>query len=357
MISRRGAIVGFGNVAVHGHAPVWQRRGDVHIVAVADLNPERRALVLQRFPQARVYDDPLVLLQRERLDFVDIATPPAQHVALIMGAAAAGFHVVCEKPLVTSLDDFQDVQSAVRGAEVTLFTVHNWKRAPQLVEALRLLDAGSIGRVRRLRLETERVGQSVAVGSQWRTDAAQAGGGILFDHGWHNFYLLLTLAREKPMRVAATVERRGGGGGNVEDTARCVVEFPSCSGEICLTWAGRQRRTRWFVEGEHGSIEIDENLLRLQCGGASPQTRTFDEALSAGSHHPDWFGGVIDEFFAEIDGQRPRGANLNEAGLCLTLIRLSYQSAAIGQSVNVPEELSSVVGVRPVAVPVPDRLP
>jgi predicted dehydrogenase len=340
MKRRLGAILGFGNVALHGHLPAWQRRGGVRIIAVADVDPERRQLAARHLPRARLHDDPAVLLEGERVDFVDIATPPARHAPLILHSAARRCHVLCEKPLVTSLPDLRAAEHAAHDAHVVLCTVHNWKHAPQFVESARLLDEGVIGKVRRIRLDVERVGQSVTVGSPWRTDAAEAGGGILFDHGWHNFYLLLGLARERPLRVRATIER--GGGTNVEDTADCMVEFPSLTGEIHLTWAGNRRRSCWRIDGENGSIEIEEDQLRLRRGSSDMEQRTFAESLSAGSHHPDWFDAVIDEFFAEIDGRSPRGGNLREAALCLTLIVTAYQSAAAGRPLDLPPELDDL---------------
>ena len=101
--SRQGAVIGFGNVAAHGHLPQWRARTDFRIVAVADSDPQRRALAQELIPGVRTYGETTTLLRRERLDFVDIATPPAFHAPAILAAAEAGVHVLCEKPMCTSL--------------------------------------------------------------------------------------------------------------------------------------------------------------------------------------------------------------------------------------------------------------
>lgn len=327
MTVKRGALLGFGHVAEHGHCPAWLARRDMRIVAVADPAPGRQAAASRVMPTARVYADPYELLRQETLDFVDIAAPPALHPPLIVAASAAGCHILCEKPLATSIEGYQAVAAATRRAGVALFTVHNWKHSAQFIRVAGLLAEGAIGRVTNIRLTTVRKGRSVTVGSDWRGDAAVAGGGILVDHGWHAFYLLTGLAGERPERVRATLDRRDNGGATVEDTAECTVEFPSLTGEIRLTWAGNERRTSWHLQGERGVLELDESQLVLR-RGTEIYRFAFPESLSAGSHHPDWFGAVIDEFVREIDDEAERGKNLAEAECCLMLLRLAYASSA-----------------------------
>jgi predicted dehydrogenase len=329
MKTRRGAFLGFGNVAEHGHLPAWRERGDVELVAIADSDAARRARAAELLPQARIYADAAELLGQERLDFVDINTPPAMHVPLIMAAAQHGCHVLCEKPLTTSVDEYRTAVEAVRAARVALFTVHNWQHSTPFNRVNSLVAEGKLGRLRHVRMESIRNGPSVTVGQHWRNQAAIAGGGILVDHGWHALYLLTTLAAEEPLRVGAVLEKRRYTESDVEDTATCSIEFPSIKAEIFLTWAGTERRTRWNVTGEQGSVEIEEQELRLIHNGRR-ETHLLPESLSAGSHHPDWFAPVIEDFLRDVDAGSRRSGNLAEAEQCLTLLTLAYQSAARG---------------------------
>jgi predicted dehydrogenase len=73
--ARRGAIIGFGNVAEKGHLPGWLDATDFEIVAVADPAPQRRAQAAKLIPGARTYAEYDELLARESPDFVDIASP------------------------------------------------------------------------------------------------------------------------------------------------------------------------------------------------------------------------------------------------------------------------------------------
>jgi len=224
------------------------------------------------------------------------------------------------------------VRDAIRRAGVVLYTVHNWKYSEAFRTTQRLLSEGSLGPLNAVSFDTARNGCSVATGDNWRVRAAVAGGGILVDHGWHAFYLMLALANERPRRICAQLERRRYVDAEVEDTALCRIDFPSVTGEIRLTWAAPERHTRWQLIGDTGQLTIDDDQLTMDGKNSRHQER-LTTALSAGSHHPDWFAGVIEGFRRELDEPTARGANQAEAELCLTMLDLAYASGAQHSSV------------------------
>jgi len=322
----RGAIIGFGKVAEIAHLPAWLARDDVTIVAVAEPDATRRARAAELLPAARLYDEPGALLgEAATLDFVDIATPPALHASLIGAAARAGLHVLCEKPLVVSIAEYRRVRAAVRKAGVVLFTVHNWKYSEPYRRVRALLDAEAVGPLRGITLETVRNGCAESAGAGWRTSAAIAGGGILVDHGWHGFYIMLGFARQRPRAVRAELARRRYLTTDVEDSARCTVTFPTVTGRLVLTWAGSERRTRWLLQGRDGVIEVNDDRVTVR-RGEEVESFVCSESLSAGSQHPEWFGRVIDAFQLELQDPARRGENLLEAGQCIKLLSLAYAS-------------------------------
>jgi len=323
----RGAIIGFGQVAERGHLPAWLTRTDAEIVAVADPDAERQARARALLPRASVFGDACDLLREADLDFVDIATPPALHAPLIMAAAAAGRHIICEKPLAVSADEYGQVHDAVTRAGVALFTVHNWKYSEPFRRVRALLDDGAIGRLTGIAFETTRDGCAHSAGADWRMHNALAGGGILVDHGWHAFYLMLALANERPLAIRAHLARRRYLAADVEDSAQCTIEFPSLIGRLDLTWAGDTRRTRWQLQGQDGRIDVTDDRVSVRRNGHDESFRC-SQSLSAGSHHPEWFGAVIDAFRREITDPSVRGENLAEAEQCVQLLSLAYASHA-----------------------------
>jgi predicted dehydrogenase len=325
----KGAIFGVGHVAVNGHAPAWKERRDVEIVAAADDRPDRLDLLAQTFPDARRYGSANELLSHETLDFVDVCTPPATHAALARAALERSLHVLCEKPLVLSPEELRGLPALAAEKERTLFTVHNWKHAPVLERVTDLVRSGTIGEVRHCRWETLRDRPAVAAGDagNWRVDPAQSGGGVLVDHGWHALYVVQAWMPTTPRTVAARLSTRKHRDYSIEDTAELMLFHPSASAEIFLTWAAEERANRMELSGTRGKLHLDGGRLSLlDVDGA----RTIEEwsfpSLTEGSHHPDWFGGVITEFLAEAGSPRARGHNLAEAALCANVLALAKES-------------------------------
>jgi predicted dehydrogenase len=325
----RGGIIGLGNVALHGHLPGWLGRGDAEIIAAADTRPEQRTECEARLPGARWYDSAADLLADPRLDFVDICTPPSSHADLIRSALERGLHVLCEKPLVTAAADLRPLAGLAARGRRALHTVHNWHHAPIARRTAELIQQGAIGRTTAIAWQTLRTRPAVAGdgrSANWRLDPEVAGGGVLTDHGWHVCYLLRRWAGARPTAIGARLETRRHKGVPVEDTAELRLAFPHATAEVLLTWAADVRRNWAEVRGVAGSIELlDDTLVLRQPGGE--RRWSCPPALSNGSHHPDWFDAVAEQFLAEATGRAPGGANLEEAALCVTLEALARESS------------------------------
>jgi predicted dehydrogenase len=328
----RGAIVGFGNVAVEGHLPAWRKDRAFSIVAVCDLSEARLAVAAEVLPEAKRYTSLDELLHTERLDFVDIATPPASHTPIILEALARRLHVLCEKPLAFRMEDSGRIRSAASAARAVVFTTHNWKYAPIFRTAKRTLRRGEIGPITHLRLETIRTSPPTDVGDTgaWRLDPTLAGGGILADHGWHAFYLATYLLDAEPLAIAVEASQRKFVTAGVEDTVQCTIDFPETRADIFLTWAGDERRSTGALVGRHGTMTIADRTLVTTVGDRPPVETAFAQALSAGSYHPDWFATMLEDFREEIHDPKTRGANFREAETCCRLLETGYRSSASG---------------------------
>jgi predicted dehydrogenase len=329
----RGAIIGLGTIALRAHAPGWRRRRDVEIVAVTDVSPARRAGLDAHLPRATWYDTSAELLADAALDFVDICTPPSSHAPLARAALERGLHVLCEKPLVGSVDDLRALAALATAKGRVLHTVHNWHHAPIVRQTLTLLRDGEIGRVTRVAWETLRTRPAVTTeenNGNWRLDPRVSGGGVLTDHGWHVFYLVRRWMGAAPRAVSARLETRRHKLA-VEDTATVRLAFEGATAEILLTWAADERRNWASLTGTEGTLELQDDTLVLRKSGHRAERRwTCRPGLSDGSYHPDWFAASAGEFVAEVTGAGPRGANLAEASLCVVLEHAARASSLAG---------------------------
>jgi predicted dehydrogenase len=329
----RGVMVGLGNVALNGHLPAYRESGRIQIVGGVDFSPERRKLFQDALPGAPAFAS-LDECGGLSFDFVDISTPPHTHYPLVKQALEKGLHVLCEKPLVLKEPELSELQALAAKQGRLLMAVHNWKYAPICRKITEVVESGALGTMKHCAWYVLRSGPSVTTEVEnWRLDPSRSGGGILIDHGWHAFYLVLEWLKRQPRTVHATLEKRQYENLAVEDTAKVRIEFDAdgspLSSEVFLTWASRLRRNWGVIEGSEAVLQIEDDHLTLSPNDRNKtgETFKFPQGLSQGSHHPDWFGFVIEEFLSELGDADRRGRNLRTARACLSLIERSKESS------------------------------
>jgi predicted dehydrogenase len=318
-----GVLVGFGEVARNGHWPAYEASRDARIVAVVDRLAERRALAESVIPGVRTFETLEAITGP--IDFADVCTPPALHQEPTLAALDRGWHVLCEKPLVLRSDLLAPIRERAVANGLAVVPAHNWKYAPILRRAGELLREGTIGSLRHVDILTSRTQAAVTVGGayNWRTDPAMAGGGILMDHGWHAIYLALHWFGEQPTGVSAELGRRSGAG--VETDVDLTLTFPSGDARIVLTWNGTARRNAVRLIGERGELDAADDVLHVRTGAV--RSEQMAAALSAGSHHADWFTAMLPDVvdaFRHPEHSRPL---FEEAATCLRVIETAYALA------------------------------
>jgi predicted dehydrogenase len=320
----RGAIIGFGAVAANGHWPGYEQSREAKIVAVVERAEERRRFAQELIPSVAAFATMEALVAGPGIDFVDICTPPALHGAPMREALAQGWNVLCEKPLLLDLEEVEEIRSLARESQRAVVPVHNWKYAPIISRTTEALRSGAIGKLRAVEIETLRSEDCAAVDPDhpnWRREPALSGGGILMDHGWHAIYLARHWFGEAPTNLETELHRAANG---IEDEAKLTLHFPRGDAQIFLTWRADRRRNRMRLRGDRGEIAIDDDTFRIR-----HEEIRFESALSAGSHHPDWFAAMLPEVIAQFRAPGKAQASFDEAALCLSTIRRAYQTARI----------------------------
>ena len=330
----KGAIVGFGFISGKGHYPAYLQRKDVEIVAVADLCPARLLAAQAAAPKARLYATWQELFDKERaLDFVDIATPPDAHAEIALAALARGAHVLCEKPLTTSVVQAKALVDAARAHRRVVFPAHNYKHAPVVKFANEVVRSGRIGAVRAVTLNTFRTTHAKGV-KEWKTDWRRekriSGGGIAMDHGSHSFYLTFAWLGTLPTRVTAkalTLDSQW----DTEDNLNAVLTFPNGYAHTFLTWTAGVRKVVYSLQGSEGALVIDDDDWELTAGKSSPVVqRGVIESDWMDASHTRWFNSLFDQFRAAIADSDFVNRELREAVACVQIIETCYRSSAEG---------------------------
>jgi predicted dehydrogenase len=182
----RVALIGLGAVA-EPHLVAYQALG-IDIVGVVDPLQARRDEIAARY-DVPAFDSLNALLRHAKPDIACILTPASTHRLLTEQCAAAGAHVLCEKPMAVTLEDARAMARVCDHAQVAFFYGSSYRYLPSLLEARRLITAGAIGTVR---LMTEQMigGQGAdaftPLSAAHYPDGGPGGGGYgLVDHGIH----------------------------------------------------------------------------------------------------------------------------------------------------------------------------
>ncbi|MGN6100043.1 MAG: Gfo/Idh/MocA family protein [Devosia sp.] len=193
MSPRTIAVVGCGIGRSHVLEGIIPNADKFRLLAVCDINTERLDAFAREFDVPRKTTAFADLLAMDDLDIIDICTPPMLHHPQILAALAAGKHVICEKPLVGSLADIDEVAAAESEAKGRLMPIFQYRYGDGVARVKAIIDAGIAGRPYAATAETlwKRGPDYYAV--PWRGKWATELGGVLMTHAIHIHDLLTYL--------------------------------------------------------------------------------------------------------------------------------------------------------------------
>jgi predicted dehydrogenase len=239
-------------------------------------------------------------------------------------------HVLCEKPFVGTRAELEKVRRWSKTQNRIAFPVHNWKDAPVLAKAINWIREGLIGNVLHSEFHTLRYRPAVGL-TPWRSEKEEAGGGgILLDHGWHGIYLLLNFHADRPCSVSAWLHPSPAGEGQAEHTAHLLMGFRDATASLFLTWKADRRYNSARIYGDKGFLILEDDRIALHPRKGRTRVATYRSPLSHGSHHPDWFGPVLNRFLEAVKDPRKAAREIEEASLCLEITVRGYASALKG---------------------------
>lgn len=272
-------LIGGGGIA-DAHIRGYRAYAEtISVTAVADVvyqTASRRAAELG----AIGYTDFRQMILDADLDAVDICLPHHLHAEAIIAAAAAGRHILCEKPLCLTVEEADRVRLAIAAAGVTLMCAHNQLFLPAVAKAKQLLYEGILGTVYEVRTTDSFFNDFDPQNMGWRATAATSGGGELIDTGYHPTYLLVHLAGSAPAEATALLSRHRLRFMEGEDSAQVLVRFDNgVVGHLVTSWAydPPPGTEKFSVVGERGSLASDGRSLVVTLRGSGSQTYDFED--------------------------------------------------------------------------------
>jgi len=265
-------------------------------------------------------------------DAVVVAAENSRHRALVERAATAGVHILCEKPLATTVEDAEAMRDACERAEVILMVAYPVRFAPSFRDAFAQLRSGRLGRVLSVTgINNGKLPQDRA----WFTDPALAGGGALVDHVVHCADLLDDLLDERPRAVRAVSNDvlYADRGLTVETGGLVTLQYPSgVIATIDCSWSWPVSSPTWGgltlqVVAERGTLTVSPFAQGV--AGHDAHGETWDPVGA------DLDALLLAEFVSAVrDGRRPQP----DAGVgvrTVEIVKAAQASAARGGDVVV----------------------
>lgn len=332
----RVAIIGTGGIA-GSHMNAWEHcRDRVERVAAVDIDRDRATAFAKKHGIPHVYTDAGEMLRERQPDLVHIATPPALHAPLILQCLAAGSHVLCEKPLVGSLRELDEVAAAEQRSGRFCSSVVQWRFGSAARRIRRLIDDGVFGRHTVGICATTWYRDNAYYAVPWRGTWASELGGVNMGQAIHLIDLMLWL--NSPWRevtaIAETLDREI----EVEDTSLAMVRFEDRSlASVISSVLSPRQETRLRLDFQKATAEVvglygyrNANWTVTPLEGTSLPPGSWPPEDDLGSGHGAQLADMLD---ALDNGKRPP-AGTDEIRPTIEFLSALYKSGMTGEPVE-----------------------
>ncbi len=299
--------------------------------------------------------------REDGIDAVAIVTPNHLHHAVAKAFLDAGIHVICDKPMTTTVAEAEDLVGLVERTGLVFGLTHNYTGHPMVRHARELVQAGALGRIRLIQAEyvqdwlSTRLEDTGLKQAEWRTDPARSGpAGCLGDIGTHAYNLACFITGLTAEEIAADLDTFVEGR-RLDDNAHTMLRFEN--GAKGMLWAsqvapGNENNLMVRIYGDKAGIQWrqeDPNHVTFSPLGEPPRrlTRGGPEAGAAAQHasrvpagHPEGYLEAFAQLYADlaeqiscrIAGQGPDAASLLVPGARDGLEGVRFIAAAVASS-------------------------
>jgi len=273
MTNIRWGVLSTADIGMSKVTPAIQAASNSQVVAIASRDSGRAAAAAAELGIRDAYGTYEELLAADDVDAVYIPLPNDMHAEWVFKAAAAGKHILCEKPLAMSQQEASSMVSACQKAGVKLQEAFMYRHHPSWVEAVRLVRSGAIG-------ELQAVQSWFSYSNDDPTNIrnrVENGGGAIMDIGCYNINLSRLLFDAEPINVASVVHRDPVMG--IDTLTSAVLEFPGGRQSSFACSIRSEEYQRVHIFGADGRIDIEipfnippdrETRIYVSSGGNPP---------------------------------------------------------------------------------------
>jgi glucose-fructose oxidoreductase len=340
------AVVGLGKFALNQIIPSFAESKRSKLVALVSGNREKAEQVAGRYgvDKKAIYDYASFdsLAGNAEVDVVYIILPNGLHAEYAIRAAKAGKHVMCEKPMASTVAECEAMIRASLRAGRKLMVAYRAQYEPFNLEAIRLAHSGDLGKLKLVVSDHGRNLNPSDPADQWRMSAKLAGGGALYDIGIYSLQAARYITGEEPEEIHAMIHSTRGDPRfrEVEENVTFQLRFPSGVLANCSASYGYADTKRITVQGSEASLTLDpatdyyEHKLTITKGKTEERIK-----LQEGNQ----FALEMDHFAQSIQEDQPPRTPGEEGLQDVRLMQAIYEAARTGRTVKLEPRIPDVV--------------
>ena len=338
----RIGIVGAGSIARHRHLPETVGNAFAEVGAVCDLAIERAEEMTAQYG-GKAYSDYREMLLDDEIDAVIVAATNTTHAVMTIVALEAGKHVLCEKPMATTLEDAQKMMDAAQRSGKKLMIAQNQRLEAANVKAKEILQSGKLGRVYTFRSVFGHPGcEDWAIDGEdtWFFRKEVTGLGTLGDLAIHKLDLVRWLLEDDFTEVSAFTEVMektypDGQQIDVEDNAICLLRTEKgAMGTMVASWTYRKEDNSTYIYCENGVLSLHADPEYPVVVDYDHERAEYYKVGKASTNVEQVKSGIIDVFVDSILQDTEPSIPGIEGYKALEVVLACLESAECGQIVR-----------------------
>jgi 1,5-anhydro-D-fructose reductase (1,5-anhydro-D-mannitol-forming) len=325
-------LIGASTIAREHMVSAIRAQSGHHIVAVHSSSPSRANAFAQENAIPSAYSDLAALLADPAVDVVYVSTTNELHHHQVLAAAAAGKHVLCEKPLALDVQHAIEMVNACNAAGVIMATNHHLRNAATHRKIQSLIQTGAIGKPL-----FARVFHAVYLPAHlqgWRLDKPQAGGGVILDITVHDVDTLRFTLGAEPVEAIAMSQSASLAKAGLEDGVMAVLRFDNgVLAQLHDAFTVKHAHTGIEYHGDAGTI-IGRNVMTQQAVGEIV-LRNADGEQKIEVEHKNLYECGVAMFCAAMQGQQTPAATALDGVKSLAAALAVVQACRTGQAQSI----------------------
>ncbi len=337
----RLGIMSFAHLHAENYLGALLALPDVEVIGIADENQKRGQYFADLFG-VRLFESYAALLAEKPYGVI-VCSENARHLPLVKLAAEAGVHVLCEKPLATTVEDSQAIVDVCKQAGVLLMTAFPMRFSPVALEIKKWIDSGRLGQIYGFNSTNQGALPEFHQGENlpflerdWFVDKKLAGGGAIIDHSVHIADMLRWYLQSEVVEVFATANAiMHAGKVSVETGGLVMLTFANgVFASIDCSWSKPAYYPIWGgltleLVAENGLATMD-SMKQYTTVYSHKVGRPTRDVWASNSNV-----GMLNEFVAAIREKRLPAITGEDGLRAAEIVEAAYESAASGQPVKI----------------------